>query len=287
MPGSHGSISLVAGSAEGEVYCRDLAGAVIDGVHSVSDLLALNQLGPRMFLVAGVPGNAGLIAELAVAGTCVYAASPALCRDYCVAGVVRIDPTHVERLPRRPDWVRVTARDAAAFALTGLLDAGAESQVLEAAARRHPAWAAVSFVPGFDVQSAYRVLAAITEPRWFCDPNRPDRLARLNAYLGFSGRARREVQAFRAEDVLRLWYYPTKYAPLASQFLWRAFVEARGGQRGRLVASRKLLRFIHSIWLDTVTDSEVFDPKVFFANHGDEAAEFAAHWEGVTRCLDT
>ena len=280
-----GSILVAGLDGKGGIRYDDAAFPVV-AMKTVDELIDLVRTESRTILIGGTPQNSKLVAELSAIGACVYVASPRFCRERCPYGLLQVDHSVGDRLSI-PDWVRIGPKDSAAFALRDVCRDGTRfpTHTMEVA-KRHPAWAAVSFVPGFDFESACRLLCGIGDPRWFRDPSRPNRLARLYAYLGLSGRTRGHREASRYEDILRLWFYPPRVPATPARFLWRTFVEGGGGDKGCRAASRRLIRFVHDVWLDTVLMSSVFDPMSYFGQHRNEAEAFAVYRAGIHACLE-
>lgn len=51
---------------------------------------------------------------------------------------------------------------------------------------QHPAWYPLQFVSRLDHWAVAQLLATIIDPRWYIDPSRPDRSAKLVAFLGLN-----------------------------------------------------------------------------------------------------
>ena len=167
----------------------------------------------------------------------------------------------------------MTAADYATYRLGGLDDTA-----IPAAIQSHPLWPALSFLRPIDLVAAGRLLAAVGDPRWFVNPQRPDRLSRVQAYLGqVPGRCRTQVIAERAATVRRLWYAdgkPEIAAPGA--FIWRRFLAV-----GELRAGQTCVAYLVRAWHDALVQAQspvrvdpLFDPSMLLPA---EAGAYLAH----------
>jgi len=191
-----------------------------------------------------------------------------------------------EESPSVGGWHQLTEKDYVTFALIAEFEqAGGQcTSLVERFLRVHPAWPALSFLPDLSKVAACRLLTAIVDPRWHVDPHKPDRDARLRSFLGLGGNGLEVVQSLlmgepsldwprrvaRAKDVLDTWtggdYTPPPQDVVGpSGFLWRVYygvAEAKDGYRGMLRACHVFLRFLRSVWLDSLTATRVYESVV-------------------------
>lgn len=164
---------------------------------------------------------------------------------------------------------------------------------LEKALRFHPTWPFISFIPFIDRHSIINVLAEIGDPRRFINPFKPNRLSRLNAYLGINySNARRffedetpGVNFDRAISVFNSWhnekaceYYKKNKPARPEDFLWRIFMLNSDQSHSLTKVSKKLLNFIYLLWQARLTThKEVkFMPSMYF-KRDDEMKAFYKH----------
>lgn len=69
----------------------------------------------------------------------------------------------------------------------------------------HPVWPYLSFIDGINPVAAADVLTSICDPRWFVDPDRPDRLSKLYSWLGLSGHEGSSQKLRRAASAKACW----------------------------------------------------------------------------------
>jgi len=199
-------------------------------------------------------------------------------------------------------WHEVTEKDYHAYNTCALLPAvlAMKSPMKQAttAARiieKHPTFKALSFLPGYVPVATMRVLARITDPRWYVDPRFPDRLARLMNYLGIHERNMdfslepdsRRYNWEAAENCFQAWTETQANQTAEDLILARRdprwFLERRyrehvtdagtGTPRGNLRATAMFISFIRAVWLDEVsTGSELFVPSYFFTRTGERVA---------------
>lgn len=162
---------------------------------------------------------------------------------------------------------------------------------LLALAKYHPAWAALTFLPGVDKSAAVHLLCDITDPRWYLHPTRPARLTRMFSHLGLTpqnfaaceGSAPRGRHFTRAANAARVWYnLRTKREGDRDpgDFLLRQLAGHTRLDTGLLRCTQRLVELVAGVWLAAVRrpHAEVtgFDPQKFFTP-AREAKAFAAH----------
>jgi hypothetical protein len=126
------------------------------------------------------------------------------------------------------------------------------------------------------------MLIHIIDPRWYVDRRRPDRLKKLELFLGLTPAVQSKVsnnkklltktREFRCESVLASWKTVSDdIVDLTNpaNFLYRIRKAAGGGNRGDLRASQAFLRYVNDNWLSALenrkgTKDGLFAPNLFF-----------------------
>lgn len=184
-----------------------------------------------------------------------------------------------EEAPSVGGWHQITEKDYVTYALVAEFDEAGQkcTPLVDKFLRVHPAWPALSFLPGLDKTAACKLIAAIMDPRWHVNPCKPESAARLRSRLGV-GRGGVAIMRYllgasddllpatqRAVDnaraVLATWtggsYVPPPQDVVGpSEFLWRVYYNVaatKDGYHGMLRASHVFLRFLRSVWLDNLT----------------------------------
>lgn len=146
----------------------------------------------------------------------------------------------------------------------------------------HPAYRALSFIPGLCPEEVAKLLTTVIDPRWYVDLRMPERTSKLELYLGLTPRAQRRVsdktqilkrsRELRCANVLACW----KTADPASvdltapaHFLYRVYKYAGGGPKGDLRASQAFVRYLRHNWLAGLENRNgvkdgLFAPDLFF-----------------------
>lgn len=192
-------------------------------------------------------------------------------------------------------WHRMTHHDYTTYAIITefRLTGGQPSELARRTLRYHPAWPALSFLSALDEDAACKLVAEIVEPRWFRHPFRPNRLTRLNSYLGltpanmaaFVAGERGGRHYERAQTVLTTWAYGFKHSMNGPNgFLQRIADRAESGKYhvGLLRASERFARFLFEVWTAESTDHPdvKFDPRRFF-KRDDEASAYVEHRRAI------
>jgi hypothetical protein len=146
----------------------------------------------------------------------------------------------------------------------------------------HPAYRALSFIPTLHAESAAKMLIAIVDPRWYVERRRPERVKKLELYMGLTPTTQKRVsnvkqlltksRDLRCDSVLRAWKSQDADSvdlKNPANFLYRIHAAAGGGYRGDLRASQTLLRYLHYNWLAGVENRSgvrdgLFAPNLFF-----------------------
>lgn len=205
-------------------------------------------------------------------------------------------------------WHEMTSGDYQSYALIHELERsqGRMTDVANLLLDAHPASAAIEFVSGASREYCAWLLAEMIDPRWYVDPQAPERSGRLKSRFGLvfgrggaSQRAakffspRREsagldwpktamTQAARADLVFNAWAQSIRSATVpdvaklafgptsdSRQFLRRGYcvaVTKVDKAQALLQLSHRFLQFLTSVWLTELTGWELFVPEYFFAN---------------------
>lgn len=146
----------------------------------------------------------------------------------------------------------------------------------------HPAYKALTFIPTHDAGSAAKMFINVVDPRWYIDRRRPDRIKKLELFLGLTPAVQSKVsnskklltktREFRCSAVLRSW--KTKSVDEVdlknpANFLYRIYQTAGGGMKGDLRASQAFVRYINDNWLAGLENRKgvrdgLFAPNLFF-----------------------
>lgn len=146
----------------------------------------------------------------------------------------------------------------------------------------HPAYKALLFIPALDVTATAKTLIYIIDPRWYIDRRRPERIKKLELFLGLTPAVQTKVsnnkklltknREFRCASVLRSWKTQAfKDVDLENpaNFLYRIYQAAGGGAKGDLRASQAFIRYVNDNWLAGLENRKgvrdgLFAPNLFF-----------------------
>jgi len=146
----------------------------------------------------------------------------------------------------------------------------------------HPAFKSLSFVPTLSPAAAAKLLVTTIDPRWYIDRRRPDRIKKLELYLGLTPAIQQKVsntnkilskaREFRCADVLQSWKtkaYEEVDTKDPANFLYRIWHAAGGGVHGDLRASQAFLRYLNDNWLSVLENRKgvkdgLFAPNLYF-----------------------
>ena len=253
-----------------------------DGIHvPIGSGLAIDQfvnnLRGRQHLsirILGAPSNARLITSiwpLCRNGGRLQVASPAICESSAERADPEIALYRMRQVclpPSLGGWHDFSRHDYSSYALVARIraDSGVSQHVREIL-HHHPAWPCLQFIQGLVECWTAWVLCFVVDPRWFVDLEFPDRVGRLQSFLGLrwsvqqlaseEGRTVDRPVLVRCKAVLNAW---KGRMPRGSQwedpqnFLWRIWRSAGKGTRGDLKASQKFIVFLRYIWLDALYD---------------------------------
>ena len=159
--------------------------------------------------------------------------------------------------------------------------------------RLHPAHKALIFIPTLSADVAAQLLTTIVDPRWYVDRRSPDRVGKLELYLGLTPQVQNRVSSpalltskreIRCNTVLRAWKtVAVEDADLTdpTNFLYRINKAAGGGPKGDLRASQAFVRYLRYNWLAVLetrkgTKDGLFAPNLFFKTTAERLA-YADH----------
>jgi hypothetical protein len=240
--------------------------------------------------IMGCATNARLICcldELSLVRPLIYLVSPAVVpvladRDRPDAVLRALwQPALSAGLPSR--WHQLTKMEILTYAM---IAAGGDRthvpDVVRSAIVAHPAWPALSFVSGLNVDAACRLVCTIVDPRWYRHESHPGRRSRLYAYLGLCpanmaaivGRGDPSRHHDRAANVVNAWYRGSSSDPF---FLSRCH-QTSDLAAGILSASCKLVDFVDLVWSTRIAGNQNFDFHPFrFFGDGRTAQRYVDH----------
>lgn len=194
-------------------------------------------------------------------------------------------------------WHKATAADQATYRLIHRLHGPTdETPSCESLLLEHPVWRELSFIPTLSQlpnrAALVRLLAEIVDPRWYIDPEHPNRISRLTAYLGLTPANQQRVEQAPREPPARVrrcalacaawWTDAAQDRADPRNFLWRVYHSAGGGTIGRLRASQKFIVFLRYVWMQSLAKAahsrciDLFEPDMLF-KHDDELAAYRTH----------
>lgn len=251
-----------------------------DGIHApIGSGLMIDQFvdslrgRQRPFIrILGTPSNATLIISvwpLCQADGKLQVASPAICENSAERADPEIALYRMRQVclpPSLGGWHDFARHDYSSYALVARIRAdNGVSQHAREILHHHPVWPCLQFVQGLAERWTAWVLCFVVDPRWFVDLEFPDRVGRLQSFLGLrwsvqqlaseKGRMVDRPVLVRCKAVLSAW---KGRMPQGSQwkdprnFLWRIWRSAGKGVRGDLVASQKFIVFLRYTWLDAL-----------------------------------
>lgn len=164
-------------------------------------------------------------------------------------------------------WHSVTMSDYPLYALIARdqKQAGVFDDIAYTYLKMHPLYKALRFIPTLEESSAVKMLLQIVDPRWYVEARRPDRIKKLELYMGLTPTTQRRVsdtksflkrsREFRCAAVLSSWK-TTDPAEIddknPANFLYRIWQHHGGGPKGDLRASQAFLRYTVANWLSSL-----------------------------------
>lgn len=146
----------------------------------------------------------------------------------------------------------------------------------------HPAYKALTFIPTLSEPDAAKLLVTTIDPRWYIDRRRPERIKKLELFLGLTPAIQEKVsnpnklltkaRELRCSAVLNSWKSAnTETIDLKKpeNFLYRIWQSAGGGAHGDLRASQAFLRYLNDNWLSVLENRKgpkdgLFAPNLYF-----------------------
>lgn len=218
--------------------------------------------------VVALPVNSALIAAAAriveARGVAIHLRSPLLLpfrKQREDAGVVlaasRQSMEPQERIaPSAGGWHRMMPSEGAVYRAAAMLAAGDDAKAMIRELEGHPLWLRLKFINPRNEETLARVVAALRDPRWYVDLQKPTSQAKLYAYMGLSfDLAEDDDSVLRRDDAVSAWRIADKAPSGTSQhprgFLWRHFYKSEAAAMRRERSTTKLfLRFLRSVWTD-------------------------------------
>jgi hypothetical protein len=157
----------------------------------------------------------------------------------------------------------------------------------------HPAYRSLKFIPTLSEADAAKLLVTTIDPRWYIDRRRPERIKKLELFLGLTPAIQEKVsnpnklltkaREFRGATVLSSWKSAapeTVDLKKPENFLYRIWQAAGGGSHGDLRASQAFLRYVNDNWLSVLENRKgakdgLFAPNLYFKTPAEiEAYEY-------------
>lgn len=251
--------------------------------------------------VVGMPSNANLIAhlytlkardELSGLEVC----SPLVCSaaaDRTKPEVTLFNMRQWALSPSVGGWHEVTAQDYAIYAMVAQLVAGDLKRAMEFLPE-HPVTLAAQFVC-CDSVALTKLLGAIVDPRWFVDPDNPDRLSKLFSFLGLDpaterASGRRSAYRERNQLVASCWRSGPEQGsdgkPGPRSYFHRYHRELIEGKevgwKADLRTAQRFVAFLRQVWVDAIYPmpnpwmEPLFETERFF-RRGADAMAFDSH----------
>jgi len=292
--------------SSGIVWFADGDRVPMSSGNNVSDFVPTLHGRSRLLVrVLGTPTNAALVMRLRALvednDGRLEVASPVVC-----GGVMeRTEPaTALLRMRQNVNaaslggWHKVTQADYATYALAAQLHR--DMQFLDSSKHllyRHPVWKHLSFVGGVSEEWAAWLISTIIDPRWYIDPDKPNRLSKLKSYLGLDPKTIQSVLANNKPTTNREFNCRVTYATWAmsgapdtyllkspENFIWRVYFGAGLGNKGALRASQKFIEFLTFTWLHALRTNTptygagqpIFIPEMLLKSP-DEVSAYESH----------
>lgn len=218
-------------------------------------------------------------------------ASPSLIRAELKQSPYLI-PSRLEQLPNLPasqgGWHEVLPQEIVSYEMLLCRD---DPVVLQAMFDHHVLAPHLRFLPTRDELACAAMIGEIRDPRWFSDPKRPGKLSRLVSYLGayhghdpqldrlYRERFQMTRRAWAGDYDLQKHVLTDDELVAPGNFVWRKLLRSTSHWRWEQ-ATRHFLRFLTSIWLQTLNPEQRHDtffiPEYFFTDSG-EAEAYREH----------
>lgn len=187
-------------------------------------------------------------------------------------------------------WHQIDENDYVSYALIQKLNAnsGEINSDIRYLAAQHPAWPALTFIPHLDLDRCIELLTYLADPRWYVDPEHPDRGSRLESYLGLqpktqrgaSGAGPRGRLADQCDLVMACWKTPALESANIENpvnFLKRIWMHHGSNYMADLRTSQYFVNYLRLTWLNAIYSKSrkgesLFVPEYFFTNKHEVAA---------------
>ena len=289
MGRSLGSVVNLHIDTEGAVWLLGGDRAPENTKHTRAEFLSSGLLHKKdVVRILGIQGNVRLITDLYAARTqkklaSLQVATPLACSSPAHFRTnpqqVLLDMRRWNDTPSRGGWHEVTEAELVSYELAlALKDKKPPEQALDLL-HSHPAWPYLSMIPHIDQPAACVLMACILYPRFFVDTNEPDRLSKLEAYLGIQPTDRIDEKGRplspakqRYEVVIRCWkgdQRPTEQEFNSEPyFLWRTYCKYGETPRGEARASQRFIAYLRHTWMDAIyADKNTWREPLFEPNH--------------------
>lgn len=226
---------------------------------------------PVFVRALGTQDNAGLITALyprcVRSGGRLEVGSPLLCETAAEQEDPEIALYRMRQCLLSPSlggWHIFGPMDYPAYALAVQL--AADKKYNEHSARlleTHPVWYDLTFIGSITPAACASVIAIVLDPRWYIDPQHPERTKRLESYLGLRPETQRAVtnRTRPVQDLSRSQTYcritnmawgggtdPPENMNAPSHFLWRRWSHHGGGVMGDLRATQAFVTYLARTW---------------------------------------
>lgn len=199
-------------------------------------------------------------------------------------------------------WHEMTENDYVSYMLAHKLQTAKTcNDDIRRLAKDHIAWPALSFIPTINRDAAIQLLCTLLDPRWYIDPDKPDKGARIESFLGLHPKTQRGVSGdgprWRlhnlCELVMRCWK-PVDLVPYSPgtmenprNFVLRVWQHHGKGYLGDLRASQYFINYLRLTWISGLygkrTGEALFVPEYFFGPR-DESSAFNAFMANYNGC---
>lgn len=186
-------------------------------------------------------------------------------------------------------WHDVGEHDYVTFSLINSLQKHGYNDNAFRFLKDHPIFYPISYIPHISHQNLAWLLSLIIDPRWYINPEKPDKCSRLESYLGLNPKTQRCVSgddcmdrlSARCNLVLSTWKNGSPEFGLPNNFLWRIWKHHGQDYMADLRTSQNFIAFLRLLWLNELRQSlteSLFIPSYFF-HRQDEIISFEQYME--------
>lgn len=192
--------------------------------------------------------------------------------------------------PSLGGWHQFENLDYVSYAISAGLQRKADAAHLVRFLKDHPVWYALAGVPHLNLGAVCELVGGLLDPRFYVDLQEPDRLSKLEAFLGLDpkiaaceGRSPEPTrQHDRYRTALRCWKNddPGKETArvMPELFLRRTYHEAGGGWKGDLKATKRFVHYLRHCWLDALYPVRYWAEPLFAPEHFFTEAKETVEW---------